>query len=205
MPLYCNSTPATESLLDWYGLNVACCGDSHVLSPFLKHLEKLIHHFCWKSGWKIPCDLVEDCRQEVIIHLWTCRDKLEALPVAERKYYIATCAKHAIWRFIGHECRRQAGMISWEEVELIALQIDKCSEYHHGGLSCHTPGVLSGEQDDPDVNEILLGLPPLDSLIITLYYGEEWTDPEIARRLNLSSAAAKMRRHRILRNLRAQL
>lgn len=182
------------------GLQSAATLNRRTSAPPLPHLDRLVGQLCWSGGKTVSPDLLEDCRQEARLLLWRLGDKIKALPPDEREAYARVCVRHLVRRHLKKEHQHVTLAVSLDD--LLA------TGEHHAELA---NDVADGGSDlllqvnRSDLAEALAALDTRDYLLLDLFYGRDLTDAEIAGRLDVCCATAKMRRLRAIARLKKAL
>jgi RNA polymerase sigma factor (sigma-70 family) len=175
----------------------ACQRDTVRLS---RRLDGLIRRQGLSLGSPVTADMVEECRQEMLLLLWRLRGKLDALPAGQRDAYAVTCLSRASRHFLQRERQRHARSVPLEELETGPGRVAEPG----GDAAQAAPFAadLLQQISRADVAEALCSLSRRDYAVLDLSYRASLTDAEIAQRLQLSAAAVKARRNRVLAKLR---
>ena len=101
----CPAAPSTPCQTRW---DDAFRQDTACLPPLFRRLEGIIRRSGWSLGGQLSSDVLEECRQEMLVLLWRVRHKLQALPPAEQEAYAVACVSYASRRFLRRERRHSA-------------------------------------------------------------------------------------------------
>jgi RNA polymerase sigma factor (sigma-70 family) len=181
----------------------ACQKDTACLAPLSRRLDSIIRRQGWSSEGSLSAQVVEECRQELLLLLWRIQSKLDALPQAEQEAYAVTCLSRAAGHFLQREHRHSARSVSLHELTPVEGQLAGIGE----GTECDAlfAGDLLQQMSRADLAEALCALSRRDYTVLDLYYREGFTDAQIATHLNLSAAAVRVQRSRVLTKLRKWL
>src|SRR5206468_4245993 len=69
----------------------------------LSRIDHIIRRLLRRLSWNPNSEIAGDCRQNAKLALWRARDRLAALPDAERQKYVGALIGHAAWRVLKDE------------------------------------------------------------------------------------------------------
>ncbi|HVA89475.1 MAG TPA: sigma-70 family RNA polymerase sigma factor [Chloroflexota bacterium] len=141
-------------------------------------------------------DIVDDCLLEATLCAWLIRERVARLPAPEREAYTVVCVRRAVKRVLRREIDAASHCVSLEDIDERAVVIE----------GDHSAGpALEDQVDSPSLVDALRALSTRDREILEPHYTRGVTDVEIAAELQITAAAAKMRRTRAMKRLRGVL
>jgi RNA polymerase sigma factor (sigma-70 family) len=181
-------------------------GSELTANPLLPLLGAgFVQGLCRRAARTAPADLREECESEAWLVLWQAHEKLRALPEGERRAYAAVCVRHRLGQLCRRERQRQALLVSWDVLQSGALSRAEIERQPEPGREPSRSAHLLDQIDRADLAAALLVLPQRDRHLLDLYYVQQLTDVEIARRWEATAGAVKMQRHRAIVKLRRAL
>jgi RNA polymerase sigma factor (sigma-70 family) len=164
-----------------------------------------VQGLCRRAARTVPPDLREECEAEAWLVLWQAHDRLRALPESERRAYATVCVRHRLGQLCRRERQRRALLVSWDALPISAAQAADIERQPGPGPEPQRSGRLLDQIDRADLAAALLLLATRDRDLLDLYYVQQFTDSEIARRWSVAPGAVKMQRHRAIVKLRHAL
>lgn len=186
-----------------YRHSSATAATANPLLPLLG--ASFVQGLCRRAARTVPPDLREECEAEAWLVLWQAHDRLRALPEAERRAYATVCVRHRLGQLCRRERQRRALLVSWDALSISAVQAAEAEQQAERGPEPDRSGRLLDQIDRADLAAALLLLAPRDRDLLDLYYVQQFTDGEIARRWEIAPGAVKMQRHRAIVKLRQAL
>jgi RNA polymerase sigma factor (sigma-70 family) len=173
--------------------------------PPLRPVAGIVQRVWCRSGAALSSDVREDCELEATLTLWQVRDRVKALPAAERDAYAATCVRHRLQQVLRRERQQRAWDVSLELLRTEngpALDLADTRAVPWDDLIA---GSLLDQLGRSDLFAAVHALPARDRDVLDLYYARELTDAEIAGLVDSTPAAVKVQRNRALSKLRQWL
>jgi RNA polymerase sigma factor (sigma-70 family) len=160
----------------------------------------------WRSlDRALPSDVLADCFQEADLHLWEIRDRLRPLPHARQKAYAYRTVCRAVRRYLEQELRQKARALS---LEVLGSE-GAFPAGLEAGAAADWAATLSDRLLDyftrPDLAEAFCRLSLRDQKILSFYFVQGRTDPEIGAVLDMTPPAVESCRRRALARLRGTL
>jgi RNA polymerase sigma factor (sigma-70 family) len=154
---------------------------------------------------RLPSDLLEDCRQEVRLLLWSLADRLRDLPEGERRPFLRFCVIRHVWACLQAELRERGETVSLDALLDIERQPAGLRDGAAEDLADRVAKTLLDRLDLPDLIAAYVALPPHPRLVLDLYYGQGLSDPEVAALLGVPADRVRQQRHRAIARLAAAL
>lgn len=183
-----------------------CSGWEASANPLLPLLgASFVQGLCRRATRTVPQDLREECESEAWLVLWQAHEKLRALPESERRAYATVCVRHRLSQLCHRERQRRALLVSWDALPLSVAWASEIQRQPAPTWEPRGSGCLLDQIDRIDLAAALRILSSRDLSLLELYYVQQFTDGEIARRSDASPGAVKMQRHRAIVKLRHAL
>lgn len=183
-----------------------CSGGEATHNPLLPLLgASFVQGLCRRATRTVPQDLREECESEAWLVLWQAHEKLRALPESERRAYATVCVRHRLGQLCRRERQRRALLVSWDALPLNAVGAGEVQRQPAPSWELRGSGCLLDQIDRIDLAAALRILSSRDRRLLDMYYVQQFTDGEIARRWDASPGAVKMQRHRAIVKLRHAL
>jgi RNA polymerase sigma factor (sigma-70 family) len=176
--------------------------DKALPAPLLRWLDGTIRRMLRRSGCSLNSDIVDDCRQAAALLLWKRREKIKAVPQAEREAYAAASIFRTIRPLLRRECRHKARTLSFQDLTTAYGQPVEFRDETSVGWEDACVNDLLHQVSRSDLAHALRTLPQRDYAILNFFYAKGLTDPQIAQHLGLLPATVRQQRHRAMRKIR---
>ncbi|MFN8354730.1 MAG: sigma-70 family RNA polymerase sigma factor [Spirosomataceae bacterium] len=165
-------------------------GDKHALGLLAERYYRVLKHY----GLKFMIDdaIVEDCIQELFLHLW--QNRLHINDTDSVKHYLLKSLRHGIFQYLRSEKHVLPTELDWDsslpdEIDAETLMIREESAMHQVN----------------ELNRELSALPPREREALYLRYYENLSVTEIAEVMNVNRQSVSNFLQKALSKLRSRL
>lgn len=171
---------------DWPDVRASLEGDEGAYERLVARHRAAVSAQMWRftRDRQAQCELVQDVFVEAYLSLRSFRGKAPFLHWLHR---IATRVGYRYWKRLARDAR------------------DKSALAREFPRPIGPPEEMAPSEAAEQLFRLLEGFPPKDRLVLTLYYCEELTAPQIAERMGWSATLVRVRVHRARGRLRAML
>jgi RNA polymerase sigma factor (sigma-70 family) len=178
--------------------------DPAALAPYLEQVSGPVGAAWRRLGGRLNSDVLQDCLQEAAFQYWRVQEKLASMAEQERAAFAAVCVRRAVCRLLEREGRHQRGAVSLEALAAEEQEIPLAGEGAAEWEALFADSLLE-QVSRGDLAEALRALAHEDRMVLDLFYVHGLKHRQIARRMQTSPAAVKLRCSRVLRSLRRTL